>query len=43
MLLTRHFRVVKLENKKVKIGGVVIKHKANPQKAACKLLTSIAH
>ncbi len=43
MLLTRHFRVVKLENKKVEIGGVVIKHKANPQKAACKLLTSIAH
>lgn len=43
MLLTRHFRVVELENKKVNIGGVVIRSKNNPRSAASKLLTSIAH
>ncbi len=43
MLLTRHFRVVELENKKVNIGGVIIKSKNNPRSAASKLLTSIAH
>ena len=39
----KHYRVVELDGKPVKIGGVSIKSKASPGSAARKLLTSIAH
>jgi len=39
----RNFRVIKLNEKKLKIGNVSISYKASPGSAARKLLTSIAH
>jgi len=39
----RHFRVVKMENKNVSLGGVSISKVASPSDAARKLLKSIAH
>ena len=42
-MLKRNFRVIKLNEKKLKIGNVSINYKASPRNAAQKLLTSIAH